>query len=800
MSVSFGSGDGASPDDNGVGRTHKRRWLLVAVASVSTLALALGAFGVSNMLGKRFDASYVSTDPGNAFVAHAPTAYSEGQAFVETADYVKDNADTALVSNGKSVDPDVAVPIVVSYTRTSGDSTTLDDLWFNHAADFAGQSDGVAMLYDAGDGKYLVGRVAGLERGAKIVETMVGPYSTDGKTFEGSKFDAKTGLLYVPKDKAIEHKDLGLRMQMLAQVKDVTEPVTDLDVKINANGHDGVSPSGRLATSALSNADIVIASPNVLQESDIKDVKVNGISFGGVDQQMWGYDSATGTLSLGQPSVLIHDVEVTLTDNSAGAKASAVIGEGLDTLFGVETAHAAQADPNGYKDKRGKYNSVDKNGAYHPGHLYVNGTEAVWDFHGEPVVNSIVDFDTNVWYSDPDVDKTNLNGVWKNRGDDPNNLGVGNGYIGGALPLFPRDLNTYGKGPNNTEIGNSMIIDAATIETVYNYVMNNGPRPKTDNLRHQYIGDFLDGTPNPMGQYNPYYGLNFAVNHLARTNSITVHSGTVPNVSVPEFAATLSCGHMSHPNTSFDPGGNFGSGGDRDRRARVRILQVDKAKHQALVAMATPDSNSQAGVGMYIIKYAESKGKVTIKKFSAQADYVAKHPKHYSLAGAQYVLKQGDKVVHTFTTGADGKATDKAEVNAGTYTICETKASLGHDINKKCKDVPIAAGADVLVELNGEFTEPIRLREVSLKKESLKKVYSDNNNAYDLTGAEYTLYDENNNVVHVFVTDRDGNTTPFKVKYGTYTLRETKAPHEGYEISTESKTVEIGDGEGVYMF
>lgn len=171
-----------------------------------------------------------------------------------------------IITVNAQMDQRLAVPIVVSYTRTSGVSQTLDDLWDNHVENFAGQVDSVAVLYDMGDGDYLVGNVAPSERDIDIVQTMVGPLSMEGQTFDDYRFDKDTGLLYLPKRKALEYKDKGLRMQMLAHVdaKNVTQPVSDIDVRIDNGGRDGVAASGRVSMSALGTVNIEMAKPDTM--------------------------------------------------------------------------------------------------------------------------------------------------------------------------------------------------------------------------------------------------------------------------------------------------------------------------------------------------------------------------------------------------------------------------------------------------------------------------------------------------------------------------------------------------------
>lgn len=821
MGLSFSSGSTDVPPNDTVQVDHERRWWVVLIAIVVVASVVGGFFYVSRAMvhSKDFRPMLSSTNAADAFSVHSPTKYSDDMQFSSTAGYVQAHANKSLVGDGNDdiaasigvtgderidavskhdtiavnaqMDQRLAVPIVVSYTRTSGASQTLDDLWDNHVEDFAGQVDSVAVLYDMGDGDYLVGNVAPSERDIDVVQTMVGPLSMEGQTFDDYKFDKNTGLLYLSKRKALEYKDRGLRMQMLAHVdaKNVTQPVSDIDVKIDNGGRDGVAASGRVSMSALGTVNIEMAKPDTLDVDDFKEVRVNGYSMGGPTDQMWGWDKSNGVLSLGQPAALTRDVEIVLTDNSVGAKASALIGAGLDKLFGVEKAHAT--DVNGYKRRDGKYNSVDKNGKYHPGHLFVNGVEAVWNFHGHPRVDQIVDFESNLWYADRDVEG-DLNGVWKNQG--PSGKGPGNGDIGGALPLFPRNMATYGKGKDNVAIGNSMIVDAATLNKVYDYVMNNGAKPSTANLKHQYIGDFLNGRPNPAGQINPYYGLNFAVNHIGASQSLG-DKGSTPGITVPDFVVTLSCGHMNRPNTGFDPGGNFGSGGDRYRRVRAKVLQVNKSKYEAIVAIATPASNSQAGTGMFVIKYAPPEAQVNMRKVSHDEEWMRANPGHYTLDGARYQLRKqnaNSDVVSTVTTKGDG-TTDYVRVAPGKYKWCEVSPSKGHNVRDLCKGFSVSADQKLTIVLDGKYDEPMKTAKIAIRKHSVDNDWVKANGAhYSLAGAKYSLKSKwDNKTRGTFTTGEDGTSNKIEnLKAGDYQICESTAS-KGHNRNTKCRDVTL---------
>lgn len=134
----------------------------------------------------------------------------------------------------------------------------------------------------------------------------------------------------------------------------------------------------------------------------------------------------------------------------------------------------------------------------------------------------------------------------------------------------------------------------------------------------------------------------------------------------------------------------------------------------------------------------QPKRPVAIKKTSAKPEYTANN-NAYSLEGAQYTLTNSKgQVVHTFTTKADGTASDTVEVPTGTYTIKETKApQKGFSLNGRTQTVNVAAGNGVQTfTLNGDMAEnPITDPGVV----KVQKALSDLDHAGELEGGVKSL-------------------------------------------------------------
>lgn len=92
---------------------------------------------------------------------------------------------------------------------------------------------------------------------------------------------------------------------------------------------------------------------------------------------------------------------------------------------------------------------------------------------------------------------------------------------------------------------------------------------------------------------------------------------------------------------------------------------------------------------------------------------------------------------------------------------------------------------------------PVVDRDLTVRKTSANPAYTDNNNAYDMTGAQYTLYKDGKSI-HTFTMDSHGNTGTVKVAPGNYMVKETKAPAKGYGLNAKEKTFTVPSGQGTF--
>ena len=139
---------------------------------------------------------------------------------------------------------------------------------------------------------------------------------------------------------------------------------------------------------------------------------------------------------------------------------------------------------------------------------------------------------------------------------------------------------------------------------------------------------------------------------------------------------------------------------------------------------------------------------------------------------AEFTLYNSDgETVITLDTDADGKLTF-ADIPYGNYTVKETKAPKGYIRDKKTYPVTVRNDGETLVVSNrsdGTFREkPI--------EGTIEIIKIDEKTSKPLVGAEFTLYNAKGKVVQVVVTGNDGKAIFADVRYGSYTVVETKAP------------------------
>lgn len=192
--------------------------------------------------------------------------------------------------------------------------------------------------------------------------------------------------------------------------------------------------------------------------------------------------------------------------------------------------------------------------------------------------------------------------------------------------------------------------------------------------------------------------------------------------------------------------------------------------------LLTPYKGEQESInGNILVSNIIIKGNVQIKKLGET---------HNPLPGAVFVLKQGDEIKYTSQPTDDAGTVLMENIPYGSYTLEESTAPEGYKLSSDSQDVEITQNG---VTLNFNFeNEKIRGNINILKTDT-----SDN----PLPGAIFSLFQGDEVKYSSLPTGDDGKASINNVEYGTYILKETKAP-KGYSLSENEQTVVI-DKDGI---
>ncbi len=237
---------------------------------------------------------------------------------------------------------------------------------------------------------------------------------------------------------------------------------------------------------------------------------------------------------------------------------------------------------------------------------------------------------------------------------------------------------------------------------------------------------------------------------------------------------TVLCGSYTLAETSPSPGFQV--------EAKVHNVTVKADKLTVVESSETPE-----------------KGTVQVKKSTEDPGAVGDL---YSLAGAEYTLydKNGESV-GTLRTGKDGTS-NVLTVLCGSYTLKETSAPSGFELDTKTHNVTVRPVLNSVVE----SSERPKKGKITVRKVSSEEKEKKETDTMPVAGAVYSLYTteedarEGTGETGTFVIREDGSSDTLEVLAGrTYYIRETKTP-EGYlpdekiyraEVTSFTETVTI---------
>ncbi|MBP1919651.1 SpaA isopeptide-forming pilin-related protein [Youngiibacter multivorans] len=162
--------------------------------------------------------------------------------------------------------------------------------------------------------------------------------------------------------------------------------------------------------------------------------------------------------------------------------------------------------------------------------------------------------------------------------------------------------------------------------------------------------------------------------------------------------------------------------------------------------------------------------------------------KQNPIAGAIFVLKQDGAVKFRNVASSSSDAIEFRNIPEGVYELEEEKAPTGF--------IRSAAVEKVVIDEDGEVISLDVVNKVIKGNILISKIGDDGEL---LEGAEFVLFLGSEQFGKPVTTDENGEALIEGVPYGTYTLKETKAP-EGYVLTDVAKAVEIEvDGETIEL-
>ncbi|MEW9096066.1 MAG: SpaA isopeptide-forming pilin-related protein [Clostridiaceae bacterium] len=154
------------------------------------------------------------------------------------------------------------------------------------------------------------------------------------------------------------------------------------------------------------------------------------------------------------------------------------------------------------------------------------------------------------------------------------------------------------------------------------------------------------------------------------------------------------------------------------------------------------------------------------------------------LKGVEFALiDANENLIQLALTDEKGVAQFK-DVSYGKYTVKETKPLEGYAISNDAISVEVNQNGktyDIGTIKNTKIRGAIEINKVDKNKKPL-------------SGAEFTLYDEDGKIVKTAISRLDGIVLFEGVGHGNYTIKETKAP-KGYVLNNEVISISIGSSE-----
>ncbi len=648
----------------------------------------------------------------------AETTADESSEKLTTKEVAQDAVDVEKKIEEQTENKDhVDRKMVVKYTLADSSKTeeniTLDKLMKDTTVDagaFIGQYQQELPVYESksdGEFYYIYPDITSQKKNLELVSCDVAYNNNDGEIIKDATWDAEKGCIKVPvscfsDEKVKEMGNAPVQAQLFFRYDSSISDKSGVSVHIdNQNPDVKVKAADQVVVGDDLDVqfDIPVATKDTAENINASyfSIKVNGNEEPiELTDNSVAYDEDNGVLTLASNAMTTTSVDITIKPKAVAAYAASTSTSKAD----LKAVPGVKLKENLIKENEGTYSTYKST-------LYWADEPYLYKHQNDP---------TSV------VDKKS----WLRK-----NLGLMDDYMWGAA-ISEKSGHTYNaikKADNTYDFNHKTIKDERNgfdTHADWTYYMN---------YRFGVDKDFAKykaGTSSKTGREPDIDWTQLSENSKADVyalNCCHIGNGTVMK----------PIGTVSYDTKKID-GAQVRQSKTRSP-IRISVMFVSEKENYVIFGMVTPQMNSQAGFGMYKVRFSEASGKISIKKKSSNTS-VTNGNSLYSLKGAVYGIfkTKADATAKKNAVGSitlDANATGSLSgLENGTYYVRETKAPSGYKEDATVYTAKTSSGANTVVNTK-DNAETCDLRLKITKK--LRKNEQNKVNATTLKDTEFTL-------------------------------------------------------------
>ena len=650
----------------------------------------------------------------------AETTADESSEKLTTKEVAQDAVDVEKKIEEQTENKDhVDRKMVVKYTLADSSKTeediTLDKLMKDTTVDagaFIGQYQQELPVYESksdGEFYYIYPDITSQKKNLELVSCDVAYNNNDGEIIKDATWDAEKGCIKVPvscfsDEKVKEMGNAPVQAQLFFRYDSSISDKSGVSVHIdNQNPDVKVKAADQVVVGDDLDVqfDIPVATKDTAENINASyfSIKVNGNEEPiELTDNSVAYDEDNGVLTLASNAMTTTSVDITIKPKAVAAYAART--STSTSKADLKAVPGVKLKENLTKENEGTYSTYKST-------LYWADEPYLYKHQNDP---------TSV------VDKKS----WLRK-----NLGLMDDYMWGAA-ISEKSGHTYNaikKADNTYDFNHKTIKDERNgfdTHADWTYYMNY--RFGVD----KNFAKYKAGTSSKTGRETDIDWTQLSENSKADVyalNCCHIGNGTVMK----------PIGTVSYDTKKID-GAQVRQSKTRSQ-IRISVMFVSEKDNYVIFGMVTPQMNSQAGFGMYKVKFSEASGKISINKSSADPS-VTNGNNLYSLKGAVYGIFK-TKADATAKKNAVGSITLDANAKGslgglenGTYYVRETKAPSGYKEDATVYTAKTSSGATTVVNTK-DNAETCDLQLKITKK--LRKNEQNKVNATTLKDTEFTL-------------------------------------------------------------